>query len=196
MNDSDLDRLRELARRQRVYAPMREGGTKEQKELAVVTDWLETMTRDGNDLYTGPRTADKDPPDCLVQTKAGALVGVEVAELVCQVAIELNEQARPGRGQRPSLENMVHGQWTRSSFINAVADRIEDKDRKAYLGGPFAELILLLHTDEPLLVSEQCDEWLRGYTFPKCAQLTSGYFVHAYRPMVGYPVTQLRLGGA
>lgn len=196
MSDDETDELLRLSQRQRVYAPLREGGAKEHKELGVVRDWLEALSREGEHRYTALRMAERDPPDCLLQNKDGDAVGVEVAEFVSQAAVEINERARPGPGQRPKIEDMVYAQWDKASFIDGLAALITTKDDKVFIGGPYSELILLVHTDEPLLVTEECHRWLTEHRFDRCSQLTDVYFVHSYQPTLGYPVSKLRLGGA
>ena len=88
------DDLGTLIRRLRVYAPLREGGTKGQKELEVLRDLLEGMERYGSPLYSEPRLSPLDPPDCIAQNASGDLAAFEITEFVSQEAVEINERYR------------------------------------------------------------------------------------------------------
>ena len=189
----DLERV---ARRQRVYASLREGGTKRQKELSVLQDLLEAMTREGEPKYSAPRVAEKDPPDCVAITSAGELAAFEVTEFVSQTAVELNERARPARGERPAIERMVMAQRSAPALLDHVAELLLRKDKRQYLGGPYAECVALIYTDEPLLVRAQLDAWLNGHVFGPYRRLTGAYFLFNYEPNFGYPYRRLTLGGA
>src|SRR2546421_300339 len=50
-DDTPFDELRQIVERQRAYAPIREGGTKPQKELGVLQDLLESMRDAGVERY-------------------------------------------------------------------------------------------------------------------------------------------------
>jgi hypothetical protein len=117
------DELKQIARRQRVYASMREGGTKKQKELGVLCDLIESLEQAGQLIFTNPSVSPQDPPDCVAQSSAGGVVAFEVTELVSQEAIECNERARPAPGEQPALEQMVVARFVRSDVGRAHISR-------------------------------------------------------------------------
>src|SRR5437016_4881645 len=112
----------------RLYAPIREGGTKQQKELGALRDLLESMERGGDSPYVNPRLRHDDPPDCIAQTKSGALVAFEVTEFVSEEAVALNEKARPARGVRPKRDRLVQARWDRAGFLERIAVILNEKD--------------------------------------------------------------------
>src|SRR5687768_5303068 len=110
------EELNELTQRSRVYASLREGGTKSQKELGVLTDLLDGMEREGCVLYSQPEVSLVDPPDCVARNTVGNLVAFEIMEFVSRDAVELNEKARPSRGKHPTIERMVMAAWNREDM--------------------------------------------------------------------------------
>lgn len=190
----DDEVLRELARvvkAQRVYAPIREGGTKRQKELGAVKDLLESMQRAGEHRYHDATVSPEDPPDCVAHASNGEPVAFEVSELVSQTAVELNERARPAPGERPDIVDMVMHRWEESDFLERVTGILATKDTKSFKGGPFREIAVLIHTDEPLLMRHQCEAWLAGHTFGPFNQITHAYMLFPYEPGEGYPYQRL-----
>jgi hypothetical protein len=184
--------LSALVGRTRVYAPLREGGTKGQKELGVLKDLLEGMEREGCAMYSQPELSPLDPPDCIARDSMGNLVAFEITEFVSQDAVQMNERARPKRGKRPTIDRMVMAAWGNESVIAQVGSLLGAKDEKKYLGGPFAEHIAVIHTDEPLLVRADAEKWLADTSFGPYRQLSSAYFLYSYEPDKGYPFQSLR----
>ena len=190
------EEFRRIALGKRVYASMREGGTHGQKELSALRDLLESMDRAGQQLYCDPRLSAVDPPDCIARAAHGGLVAFEVTEFVSQLAVELNERARPARGQRPALATMVQARWERPGFLDRIRTILAEKDSKSFKGGPFGETIVLIHTDERLLIRSQCDAWLSDQAFGPFRQLTSAFLLYPYEPGVGYPFQAISLAAA
>ena len=187
--------LRNIARSQRVYASLRAGGTKCQIELGVVTDLLGAMETQGSRRYHNPRSLSQDPPDCDAQTLGGEPVAIEVTEFVSQVAVEMNEAARPGPGQVPAMEQMVMAVWDQTSFISHLASALAGKDRKILHGGPYSEYVVVSYTDEPLLVRAHAEAWLSAHAFGPYQQITSAYFLFSYEGDHTYHFAELSLGG-
>ena len=189
------EELSALARRSRLYAPLREGGTKGQKELEVLRDLLEGMERDGSATYSQPRLSPFDPPDCIALNSLGELAAFEITEFVSQDAIEINEKARSESGA-PRIDQRVMAKWSRESLVGQVTALLQAKDEKKYLGGPFAEHVVVIHTDEPLLIRADVEQWLSEASFGPYQQLSGAYFLYSYEPNRGYPFQSLRLRAA
>lgn len=177
----ELDRI---TRRQRVYAPFREGGTDAQVELGAVVDLLESMERSGETIYFDPVNA-ANPPDCIAHDIQGERVAIEVTELVCQAAVEANQKADRAAIARLEPGVMVHRVWQRLDFLAHLERLLETKDGKSYLGGPFDRVALLVHTDEPMLIRSQCEDWLSGHHFGPFKQITEAYLLFSYEPGIG-----------
>ena len=68
------------------------------------------------------------------------------------------------------------------------------KDRKVFHGGPYAEVIACLFTDEPALSVKFAAQELTGKVFGPVAQLTSAYLLFSYQPATkSYPALRLEL---
>jgi hypothetical protein len=190
------DDIRSLAERQRAYASFRTGGTKEQVELGAVTDLIESMQARGMPRYKNPQSLLRDPPDCTATTLDGKPVAIEVTEFVSEAAVAMNEAARPGRAQLSTLERLVMARWDEQTFFAHLASVLTTKDQKTLIGGPYAEYVVLAHTDEPLLVRSTVETWLSNHTFGPYHQVTSAYFQFSYEPGHSYPFIELALTGA
>ena len=154
------------------------------------------MERKGCGTYSEPALSPIDPPDCTGKNLKGNLVGFEITEFVSQNAVQINERARPERGKRPTIDRMVMAIWSEESVIAQVRSLLGAKDEKKYIGGPFAEYIAVIHTDEPMLIRADVEKWLAGASFGPYRQLTSAYFLYSYEPGKGYPCQLLPFRGA
>ena len=191
-NELPLDELRALVERQRAYAPLREGGSKGQKELGVLQDLLASLESSGHRGYFDPRLAPHDPPDCTLRIAGGSLAAVEVTEFVSQRAVEINEGTRRHLKRRPDITEMVMAQWNAPGFLAHLDAILAMKDRVTLKGGPYQEVAVIIFEDEPLLVREQCERWLDDHTFHSFNQLTHGFFLFSYDPSTeGYPYRRL-----
>ncbi len=197
MDDEELDAIKEaLSKKRRVYASMREGGTKEQKEFWAVSDLLASMHDAGDMRFANPRMAADDPPDCTVDTSEGELVAVEVTEFVSQEAVERNQRADPEAIAQFEPGAYVFQDWTEDDFVTHLSDVLERKDGKTLLGGPYDRYVVVVHTDEPFLLRAECEEWLAGRSFGPFKQIEEAYLLHGYEPNVGYAYSRLQLGAA
>lgn len=165
------------------YASFFEWHDKRMKELGVVETLIDALNRSaGLGLYAAQEFT-PDPPDCVCLNRHGELVAIEVAEVVCETATRLTAQG-----------HKVHRQWNPGEFAKHVAKELADKDRKRFNGGPYAEVIACLFTDEPALAVEQASSELLPCTFGPITQLTSAYLLFSYVPSSKtYPVIRLAL---
>jgi len=152
------------------------------------------MQARGMSRYQNPRSRLEDPPDCAANNLDGQPVAIEVTELVSEAAVAMNEAARSGRAQFPALDRMVIARWDEMLFIAHLDSVLTRKDQKTLIGGPYAEYVVLVHTDEPLLVRSTVEMWLSNRTFGPYHQITRAYFLFSYEPGNGYPFIELALG--
>jgi hypothetical protein len=109
-------------------------------------------------------------------------VAIEVSEVVCERAAQLTAQG-----------NEVYRVWKDGELATHVARLLSAKDGKAFNGGPYAEIIACLFTDEPALSSEYALSQLNDVQFGGLRQLTSGFLLFSYDPGTkSYPVCPLR----
>jgi hypothetical protein len=121
----------------RRYAQHFEGPNKSRKELGVVERLVESMELAGEPTYHGARSsqADEDPPDCIAYDVNNAAVAFEVTEFVSGDAVRMNEQG-----------HHVYRDWTPPDAIREIERLLVEKDSKSYKGGPYAQIVLVIHT--------------------------------------------------
>jgi hypothetical protein len=153
------------------------------KEVGIVRELIESISKHCSCEYRNLRPRKDDPPDCLAETFDGSLLGFEVTELVDQKAIELNEKGRE-----------VYRDWTDSEVLQELQTIIEEKDSKEFLGGRYEKLILVIHTAEPVLTHQQLRPVIDSRLFRQTKQLHEAYLLFRYDPETqGYPYIQLNI---
>ena len=117
----------------------------------------------------------------MCETTLGEAVGIEVAEVVCERATELN-----ARGTQ------VYRVWRQGELAAHLSALLARKDGKPFNGGPYTAVIASLFTDEPALSESDARAELRDVTFGPYTQLTEGYLLFSYQPASkSYPYIRL-----
>jgi hypothetical protein len=165
------------------YASFFEWHEKGPKELGVVEALINALNQNTALGLHAAQEFTPDPPDCVCLNAFGETVAIEVAEVVCETATRLTAQG-----------HNVYRQWNPGELSEYVAKELTDKDRKQFNGGPYAEVIACLFTDEPALSLEQAMSELQPRTFGPIAQLTSAYLLFSYNSSTkAYPAIKLAL---
>lgn len=152
-------------------------------ELGIVEKMLETLAARNERVLAAPESYKPDPPDCICRNEAGELVAVEVTEVVCVEAVRQNQKGKE-----------VFRNWRPGELQEHISIQLGEKDRKTYHGGPYAEVIVCLFTDEMLLTIERIQQELAGSTFGPFEQITSAFILVSYDASIkGYPVHTLKL---
>jgi hypothetical protein len=159
-----------LVRRRR-YASFFQGSCKTGTELNVARCLLESMALTGESAYRNLRPVDRDqdPPDCLADDPDGQVVALEVTELVSPEAIKATKRGPP-----------QYWDWRADEVRRLLDHRVEEKDKKAFKGGPYSQKLVLVHTAEPILDSQFVSDVLREHVAPRPRQLSGAYFVLRY----------------
>jgi hypothetical protein len=165
------------------YAPFFEWFQKDRKELGVVEEMLESLNRTSGTSFHAPSMQHPDPPDCTCLNTTGGLVAIEVAEVVCKQAAQLTARGEP-----------VMRFWRPGELPARIAELLAAKDGKTFHGGPYAESIASLFTDEPMLTLDQVIGELAGASFGPYKQLTAAFLLLSYDPRTrSYPLVPLRV---
>jgi hypothetical protein len=183
--DSDiLPRILEAQKKQKGYATFFDWPNKATKEKGIVRDLLEAIEAKGaQHSFVKLRSNPTDPPDCVGVMESGELVGFEVTELVDLETVKMNR-----RGRR------VKKEWTSIELLTKLKEIVGKKDSKNYYGGPYSKIILVIHTDEPLVRAMDCDSILRGQIAGRCKQITDCYLLLSYNPgLKSYPYFKLEI---
>ncbi|MBP8307153.1 MAG: hypothetical protein KAY46_07800 [Burkholderiaceae bacterium] len=112
------------------YASFFEWYEKGPKELGVVETLIGSLNQSASLGLHAAQEFSPDPPDCVCLNGEGALVAIEVAEVVCETATRLTAQG-----------HNVYRQWNSGELAEHVAKELMDKDRKRFNGGPYADVI-------------------------------------------------------
>lgn len=158
------DELRECLKRQRKYASFYDWPRKDVKELGIVETLFESMKLQGINIFQNLRISQKDPPDCIAEDQCGNLIGLEVSEFVDEEAVRLNAQGKE-----------VYRNWEVNEVIKELESIIVGKDSKAFHGGPYKRLILVIHTDEFVLDFQTLKPFLEICEFKKTNQISEVY---------------------
>jgi len=92
------------------------------------------------------------------------------------------------------LEEHVYRDWRPVEVLDAVRERLKEKDSKTLHGGPFDEIVVVIHTDEPVISPREYESVLRYDIFCGLHQITVAYVFFSYDPeQQGYPLVSLQL---
>ncbi|MEX0330763.1 MAG: hypothetical protein AB3N64_05005 [Puniceicoccaceae bacterium] len=129
----------------RKYASFFDWPDKEIKEVSIVHDFSLSYFGDGKVPFSRLRLAEKDPPDCVAELEDGTLVGFEVTELVDFDTVVKWEQDR----------SRDYKEYESDELVELIEEIATGKDNKKYLGGPYQEISLIIHTDEPFVSTQE-----------------------------------------
>lgn len=152
-----------------------------------MNDFLEAREALGEEPFDQVYPVSPDPPDFAAVTKAKALWAVELTELVDREAVELNIGSTHAK-------STIYRDWNQKELLDAVEERLRDKDSKEFNGGPYDEKIVVIHTDEPVITFDEYEPILRSYILEEFRQITSAYVLFSYDPnSQGFPLVKLSL---
>ena len=165
----------------RGYADFFEYPDQDRKELGILEELIRSLDDAGGPSFTQPANHKPDPPDCVARNAAGRLVAFEITEIVSQAAVELDAHG-----------DDVLALWEPGDLARKIEDRLATKDFKEFHGGPFDDIIVVLHTDEFYLSVEAAESELTGTSFGPFTQVTDAYLIFSYSPRSqGYPIVRI-----
>jgi hypothetical protein len=139
----------------------------------------------------GLKSLDQDPPDCEA-TLDGQFSGIEVTELVHRPTLERSIKAvrQRSRGEEPQKAE-VYFNWDRDALIAALQALLVVKN-SAKLKRSYERYVLVIHTDEFFLDSDNVERFLKGVSF-NTSLITHAFLGLSYEPGKGSPVFPLEL---
>lgn len=155
----------------RGYASFFDWPNKTTKEVHIATRFASSRSQDGGFAFDQIRPG-PDPPDCEAADSDGALVGIEVTELVDEQAIRATKKGTP----------LLYAAWPRDKVVATLQKLIERKSNAKIPSGRYKKYLLLVHTDETLLDIEYLRESLGGVVFTSGGCLTDAYLLVSYDP--------------
>lgn len=149
-------------------------------ECGAARDLFDALRKVGSSDYSHPSPSGDRWPDCEAKNSNGEVVAVEVTDLVDPRSLQPEGRPLP---------------WSEERLLGAIQQRLEGKDLRSFHGGKYAEVLLLIHTDEFYLEPTATVRLLQSasFTLPH-GNLTRAFLLFSYWPDVGgCPVAELRL---
>jgi hypothetical protein len=185
VDEDILDNLRDAAAKQRPWANFfwwhdRSEEGKALAECSAARDLFASLQQAGRGFYSDPNPSGDQWPDCVAHRSDDAIVAVEVTELVDYRTLHARTPPQP---------------WATEKLRETIQNRISEKDGKSFHGGKYAEVILLIHTDEFYLHPTQTIALLRDQAFAlPHGNLTRVFILFSYWPEVGHcPAAELTI---
>lgn len=195
---SAFELIKEAHSRPRKYATFFEWSDKAIKELGIVEEFINSIKylRKGL-VFKGLKSTPKDPPDCIAEDGNGNLIGFEVTELVDQKVVERNIEITRANSKK-NLEDRnpkIYRNWSEEEICIELERILADKDAKAFQGGPYNKLVLIIHNDELGLVVEEAKEVLEKHEFKQTLQISEAYLLLSYHPdhRPSYPLIPMKI---
>jgi hypothetical protein len=183
--------MREALRRSRGHASFFEWApNRDLEELGVAGYFRESLEHRGQPSFDriASRGRGNDPPDCEALGPDGKPIAIEVTELVNPAAIiafKHNKAYEWNEWSREELQGALRRQLIRKAACYA-----------SLKGGPYAEYIVLIYTDEPMLPYDTATRLLDAVTFEMVPRIDRAFLLISYDQNLGYcPYLQLRLSG-
>lgn len=157
------------------------------EEYGIVKIFTESLDDNGQLFFDRnslrERGRGNDPPDCEATDLFGNNIGIEVTELVDPVAIEKLKKSGV----------YEWAEWDKPKIIRAIDERLKVKDRPSKIkGGPYANYIIIMHTDEPYLNEIYVNSLLKNVIFEKRKLINRAFLLLSYDPKVKkYPYVEL-----
>jgi len=183
-----IQEIKEAIAKSRGYADsFKYSPNRDLEELGIVKRFCEALEKEEESFLDSTtiisRGHGNDPPDCEAKNFYGDLVGIEVTELVDPDAIVALKK------------NQVYewAEWSETKLIDAINNRLDVKDTPSRIrGGPYANYILIIHTDEPVLNVDYAKALLKEYRFSKRILIDRAFLFIFYDPIYKtYPYIEL-----
>ena len=174
----------------RKYAPYFEASCKKRKEYDVAQRFIEALDITNKGCYHSLAFAEKEPPDCEVHDEKNNIIGIEITELVNELAVR---QAANLTDQR-YYPVYFWGEKDAGEVFDELGRKLREKDRKIYHKERYSKMLVVIFTDEPTLRYRKVLELLRDKIFPRFENIEEAYLLFSYDPDEDYcPYIKLNL---
>lgn len=127
-----------------------------------------------------------DPPDIAFDVGGSKKFAIELTELVNQEAITAQIRNEHARYAQEQLNWNSHNTCERIECILWKKQKGAQKVSHLY-----ERYIVLLHTDETMLVSNRVANYTSEHSWPAYPHIDDAYVISSYEPGKGYPVVKL-----
>ena len=178
----EIEGLKRAVDQQRGYADFFDWPDKPQKELGILTMFVEALGKAG-EVISDEHLTERDPPDAIALSQTGARIGIELVELVDQSLVER---------QKRDPESAQWRAWSREDLRQALLTRVARKDRAQPLVHDLSEYWALVHTDEPALTPDVVTQHLAGFRIGPFKLVTRCFVLMSYWPATqGYQLIEV-----
>jgi hypothetical protein len=183
-----LDRNSRLSRK---HADFFQWFDKPSQEAGLAAEFCTQLKRRHGITYSLAASSDLqpdsplDPPDVVLKDDHGALIGVEITELVNQKAIEAQIQNRPEYID-------IAFRFDAAAAVEVLHHIIKRKELAAVnVCRYYADYLLLVHTAEPWLPQDELATAVSQHTWPATRGIHAAYVMCDYLPSDPYRLVKL-----
>jgi hypothetical protein len=145
-------------------------------EKSTIEEWCRSIKAELGIEVGVPQPIDEDPPDFNVSIN-GQLFSVELVQLVDE-----NHKKRAVKGESQFAGKLFNDtQWSVERLLSKLNAIIHKKGDKYSRDGLSVD-VLLMHTDEPWLTSEQARTWLNNATINTHPSIHRVFLMFTYEP--------------
>jgi hypothetical protein len=171
-----MDETQSWLRRWRAHAGYHDCHDKPLKDFGIIVSLLKGLNDPGTILRPGP--CPRRAPGLIAMRPDGQLSAFEVVALVSASTVWAAQRF-------VELQGRVVARLDEAETISAIEDLLHDKDARIYHGGPYAEIKIVIHTDEAMLRTATTIPVLLAHEFGPYSKLTGAYVVFSYNPRSG-----------
>lgn len=145
-------------------------------EESTAFEWCDSVQTKYGINFKNLRSNEIDPPDCFV-TVAGKELGLELVQFINQ-----EHKRRASIDESPYAGKLFSDmQWSKERFEKELNACIQTKGAK-YFKRNFTVDVLIVHTDETWLRSEETGAWLEECEISDHPNIGSAFLMHTYEP--------------
>jgi hypothetical protein len=170
-----LEGLRKTGALKRRHASFWNSYKKSVKELGIGSELFSQLQTDLGSTIVAWGLCEKDPPDIRANLTDQRSVGIEVTELV-------NEAAIDAQIANPTRYYTELSRFGLAEAVKALRKILRDKEQKLGSLKGYANLVLIIHTDEPFVRSDQFLEMPEPIFTERSAVFDVVYLLFSYEP--------------
>ncbi len=149
---------------------------KRRVETFTIEEWRSSMAAEFGVQVDAPQMNPNDPPDFFVSVR-GEKLNVELVQLV-----EQEHKKRAMKGETPFAGQLfLDMQWSRERLLSKLRQLIFKKGEK-YQKAELGIDVLLIHTGETWLSSNEAGTWISGEKIEPHPSIRSVYLLFSYEP--------------
>jgi hypothetical protein len=178
-------------KRKRQHASFFDWYDKESKHLGIAAEFCERMERQYGIAYSIASESDLepgapvDPPDVVLKDVRGALIGLEITELVNEEAIHAQIAGRADYFE-------ISYRFNARAATELLHEIVADKELAAVnVCSQYADYLLLVHCAEPWLSRDELSSAIATHRWPATRGIRTAYLMFDYMPTDPYRIVRM-----